>query len=232
MSTESIKYIGLFILLVFLRQLTGKKDVDSRLIQFDAQGLKHLGTGAAAGFTYVAGYCLIVIVTGKGHISFAGLNAFATTIVTATSLLLVIIPEALFGEYLFRGFILEQLSHRYSSLAAISVTSGLNAALSGLLSISSPYLWLIMINSFILSIILCLITAESGSLMPGLGKEIAFGLTQGLLFSIEHSGVRSAASLAVDGSIMSGIPGNICSSFAFALVLIIGLVYELRHLKK
>jgi membrane protease YdiL (CAAX protease family) len=232
--TETVKYIGLFVLLMIWIWLTEKKSINTIgiPIRFDAKSLNNFGKGAVAGLVYVAGYCLLVAATGKGRIIINGLAAFGQTLASAGLIMMVVVAEVLFCESLFRGYILEKLLGKFGRATAVAVTSGLNATFMGILSWHNPYVWLIVANSFILSVILCLMAIGATSLMPSLGKEMAFGLAQGILFShLNHLETPSIANLSVDQSIFAGTPGAIASSAAFTIVLIAGLIYEVRHLK-
>ncbi len=234
MLTDTAKYLALFVLLMAWIWLTEKKNINTIAIpvRFDTESLSHFGKGAAAGFVYVAGYCLLVIVTGNGCVTLNGLSVLSQALASAGLILMAVVPEVLFSEFLFRGYILSKLLGKFSLAAAAAVTSGLNAAFMGILSRHNPYVWLIAVNSFLLSVILCLMAAEATSLMPVLGKEMAFGLAQDILFShLAHLQTQSIVNLSVNQNIFAGTPGAIASSAAFTIVLVAGLMYEISHLR-
>lgn len=199
-------------------------------IKLDSKGQSLFGEGAVAGLIYVAGYFLITLLSGQAHVNFSDISSIIPTLRLAITAFLGHLPEVLFCETLFRGCILKQLSSRHKPVASLTITSVLYTIYCLLLYRSGPYPWVYGINCFLLSVILCLMVLSSKSLMPVLGKEIAFGVAQGILLGTQHN-IESIISLVLSQNIFTGYPGPITSGFALTIVLIIGLAYEINHMK-
>jgi len=69
--------------------------------------------------------------------------------------------------------------------------------------------------------------------MGALGKTLVFEVIQSLVFSgnpAESS--KSCLILSLNENVFTGASGNIETSLGFSIVLVLGLAYEIRHMKK
>ena len=234
MLLEAAIFFALFVALLVVRRLSERKNITEFTfpIKLDASTWKNFSHGAVAGLIYAAAYCLLIVISGNGSLIVNGFETAKQTLSSASAIVLLVVAESLFAESFFRGLVLEKFLTKFDMGAAVASTSALYCAIMAILFRENPYLIMILVNSFLLSVILCLMTISSKSLVPGLGKEMAFGLAQGLLFSyLPHVETPAVVNLSVSQSPFSGTPGVIASSMAFTIVLAVGLAYEIHHFR-
>lgn len=132
---EMCIYAAFFGTLLVFRRVVHKQSPSTLGFMPSSEGWKLFGSGAFAGLIYAAGYFLAVVASGKGRVIFSGISSAAPTLRLALVVFLGHLPELLFGEALFRGYVLERLSLRLKPTASVAITSALYTTYSLLLSI-------------------------------------------------------------------------------------------------
>jgi len=228
-------HLLLLIGLILFRWLVHKEDPRSFKISIDRKGWVCFVNGALTGLIYIFSYVIIILLSGHARLSLAFTwPCIQSTIALGVKAFILFLPEVLFKEGLFRGYLFVKLSEKPKTLPkAVAVTSLAYVAYSLILHKPPSYAVTYGVNTFILSLILCLMVYSSNSLMGVIGKELAFEIAQHLLFAqntVDNLN-PTVLILHLDASPLTGIAGNIETGLAFSLVLVLGLIYEIWHVK-
>ena len=230
---ETVIYLILLTGLMVLQSQLRKRGFEFFRIDFHLKGLSDFFHGALTAIVYIVSYLVLMLVSGRGHLTFdIGLSLVVATIVSATKISVLMLPEILFTEMLFRGCLFATLLRKKHDLfTSLTVTSAAFTAFSVLFHRDLPNLPVYAANTFMLSLILCIMVYLDQSLMGALGKTIAFEVIQSLLFASNYTAnLSSFLSLGLDENIFTGSSGTIDTSLGFSIILVLGLANEIRHL--
>lgn len=234
-SEETAIYIILLVALVLLRWRSRKEGLGSFWISLRTSGWNSLFQGALTAVIYALSYVALVLASGRARLTFdISMSSVIATITSAAKLLAHILPEVLFTEMLFRGCLFPALLQKKNGLLTpLILTSSMFTAYRLLLHNPLPYWLVYAVNTFILSSILCLMVFANQSLMGALGKTLVFEVIQSLVFSGNPAeSPNSCLILSLNENVFTGASGNIETSLGFSIVLVLGLAYEIRHMKK
>ncbi len=230
---ETVIYLILLIGLIVLQSQLRRRGFEFFRIGFHLKELSDFFHGALTAIVYIVSYLVLMLVSGRGHLTFdIRLSSVVATIASAMKISVLMLPEILFTEMLFRGCLFAAVLHKkHDLLTSLIVTSSAFAAFSVLFHRDLPHLPVYAANTLMLSLILCIMVYLDQSLMGALGKTIAFEVIQSLLFASDHSAnLSSFLSLVLDENIFTGSSGTIDTSLGFSIILVLGLANEIRHL--
>ena len=230
---ETVIYLILLIGLMVLQSRLRRRGLEFFRIGFHLKELNDFFHGALTAIVYIVSYLALILASRKGHLTFdARLSSVVATIASAIKISVLMLPEILFTEMLFRGCLFAAvLRKRHDLLTSLIVTSAAFAAFSCLFHRHLPHLPVYAANTLMLSLILCIMVYLDQSLMGALGKTIVFEVIQSLLFLSGYTvNLSSFLSLVIDEDIFTGASGTIETSLGFSIILVLGLANEIRHL--
>jgi hypothetical protein len=142
---------------------------------------------ALSGFAiYLVGYALLITIVVKLFPSFdatqqqnVGFQNTTTSLELLGAFISLVILPPLAEEIIFRGFLYKGLRRKWNVWIATIGTSVLFAA-PHLIEGVGGLLWVGALDTFILSIVLCLVREKTGRLAPGMGIH---ALKNGLAFA-------------------------------------------------
>lgn len=226
LSTGLVNLI-LFGLVAAIRRQVHREGLSAFLLQGGRRGRVLFLQGALVGLLSFAAYPAIVILLGRGQLVIGEGSPWSmagSTLAWGLGFLAV----ALLEEGLFRGYLLPKLAVRWPRWAAI----GLPSLLFGALHIGSygskNFVWLGLVNAFLIGVVLSLVVLRSRSLMWAVGFHWAWNLTQETLLPEKREGWKTLVSLRAPESLWTGgsatpETGLIVTAIVVVLVVAVGL---------
>jgi membrane protease YdiL (CAAX protease family) len=193
----------LFGLLVLIRRVAHRERFDAFGLQTDARGLRLLLAGLAAGTLVFLVYPIIAVALGVGRV-FVMWAAASDTLVLLGVWGFGFVGVALFEEGLFRGYLLSQLSARFSGAVAIVAQAVIFAAFHLGTYSASRYVWLGLLNVGVLAVVQAVLVVRTHSLMAAVGFHLAWDVVQTLLLMQQLKGVDTVLNLRITEGLWAG----------------------------
>lgn len=230
---EIVIYLILLIGLMILQSQLRRRGFEFFGIGFHRKDFSDFVHGTLIAIVYIVSYLALMFICGREHLTFdTRLSLIVATIGSATKISVIMLPEILFTEMLFRGCLFATLLRKKHDLfTSLIVTSAAFAAFSVYSHRGLPFLPVYAANTFMLSLIMCIMVYVDQSLMGALGKTIAFEVIQSLLFANDYTANLSCfLSPVLEENIFTGSSGIIDTSLGFSIILVLSLSNEIHHL--
>lgn len=221
--------LALFLIVCGVRYLLHQEGPGAFGLHLDRRGRGLFAEGLLAGIITFAIYPLVVVLVGRGELS------FAPAALSDTALLLGVwslgyLATAVFEESLFRGYLLPKFLRRLPLPLAIAVPSLLFGVIHLLNHEIAPTFTLSVFNASLFGAVMAVAAIQTGSVMWCIGASLGWNITQITLLSRQYSDEATVVNLDILQGRLAGTPyvpesGLIVTPITLALGAIVILRY-------